>query len=151
MTLPFKSRLQANSNQEDNILLFLIDDDEDDRELFSIAAADLAYPVSCLSSGLCTEALEVFDKGHVPDLIFLDLNMPRMSGKECLSELKRREDLKHIPVIIFTTSSDPSDKETLMNMGAADFITKPARIHQLTELLDQIIHTVIVKDHKKNT
>jgi CheY-like chemotaxis protein len=72
---------------------------------------------------------------QLPDVIFLDLNMPRMDGRQCLSELKNDPELKHIPVIIYTTSGHPKDIEQTLQNGAACFITKPTDTRELYNLL----------------
>lgn len=150
MAQPHKILPTQKPRKNEDLILFLIDDDEDDRELFLIAAADLPYPVNCMCSYKCSDALQAFHNGHLPDLIFLDLNMPKMSGKECLSEFKKDARLKNIPVIIFTTSSDSEDKKDILALGATDFITKPPHLQQLTNLLDQVITKVLEKDLKKH-
>ena len=119
---------------------FLIDDDVDEHELFMFALEQLDHPVDCITSTDCREALErLLKKEAQPDFIFLDLNMPMMSGRECLCKLKATADLKHIPVVIFTTSSDPKDIADTREMGAHDFITKPSRISDLSQLLKTFI------------
>jgi CheY-like chemotaxis protein len=70
-----------------------------------------------------------------PDLILLDLNMPRMDGREVLAELKADEDLKRIPVVVLTTSKAEEDILKSYNLNANCYITKPVD-------LDQFIHVV---------
>jgi len=126
------------------LTFFLVDDDEDDHELFQIAleAADPTIQYVTAMNG--QEALDMLqDPDLVPDYIFLDLNMPLMGGRECLVELKKNPELKSIPVVIFSTSSDPKDKEETQLLGAVDFITKPSKIYELTALLN----TFIVNQH----
>lgn len=65
-----------------------------------------------------------------PDLILLDLNMPRMDGRECLAQLKQDPHLKTIPVVVLTTSETARDVEAAYALGAAGFITKPMDIQQ---------------------
>jgi len=123
-----------------NATFFLIDDDEDDRELFQLALQETNAGVNYVSAQSGYEALEMLEKGEVvPDYIFLDLNMPQMSGRECLAELKQKINSAAIPVIIFSTSSDPRDIEDTKKLGAADFITKPSKISELTHLLNNFI------------
>jgi len=123
-----------------HITFLLIDDDADDRELFEIALNELDADIRFIGSSSCCDALDVMRDGTIkPDYIFLDLNMPQMSGRECLSELKKSIALSHIPVIIFSTSSDPQDKKDTLEMGAVDFITKPSRTSELVNILNNII------------
>jgi CheY-like chemotaxis protein len=71
----------------------------------------------------------------LPDLILLDLNMPKMDGKQCLDELKKDERLSQIPVFIYTTSSQSKDIEYTLQLGAECFITKPSSARDLQTLL----------------
>jgi len=115
---------------------FIIDDDDDDRELFKIAVDDTASGSTCTSAINGMEALKVLNSDAPnPDYIFLDLNMPKMSGKECLAELKKNEKTRQIPVIMFSTASEPADVEETRKLGALDFFCKPAQISDLTDYL----------------
>lgn len=62
-----------------------------------------------------------------------------MSGKECLQEFKKSAELLHIPVVIFSTSRDPGDKEETKALGAVNFITKPSRTSELKGILTDFI------------
>lgn len=125
-----------------HLTFLLIDDDEDDRELFQLALDGLEDGINFFEADSCCKALEILEKKEVaPDYIFLDLNMPQMSGRECLIKLKESAQLLHIPVIIFSTSSDPRDMEETKNMGALGFITKPPKTSELTKILGEFIIT----------
>lgn len=115
---------------------FLIDDDVDDQEIFVMALDQLNIQFNCIVANNGNEALQKLKREPVlPDYIFLDLNMPRMNGKECLKELKKNERLQNIPVIIYTTSSSKADMEDTLKLGAAGFITKPFSLKDLTDTL----------------
>lgn len=73
-----------------------------------------------------------------PDLILLDLNMPRMDGLECLTAIKQDADLRSIPVIILTTSETQRDIVASYNMGAAGYITKPVDVHKFIDAIRQL-------------
>lgn len=114
----------------------LIDDDVDDQEIFIMALDQLVIQFQCTVANNGNEALQKLKRESVlPDYIFLDLNMPRMNGKECLKELKKNERLQNIPVIIYTTSSSKADMEDALKLGAAGFITKPFSLKELTDTL----------------
>ena len=123
---------------------FIIDDDMDDREMFEIAVKGLDRGIEIHSATDCSAALSRLkaDSSFVPDIIFLDLNMPGMNGKECLPELKKLAWLSDIPIIIYTTSSTQKDKKDTLALGASDFLTKETTIHQLRNSL-----TTIFKKH----
>jgi len=119
-----------------------VDDDIDDQEIFSFAVRGLNKPISLVTAGDGLEALEILkaDKTFIPDCIFLDLNMPRMNGKECLPELRKLPWLKEVPIIIYTTSSEERDKLETRRLGASDFMTKESSIEGLKTALDRIFH-----------
>lgn len=105
--------------------VLLVDDDPDDVELtrMMLGQATLTLDVSFAGSG--GEALARLDGGGEPDLILLDLNMPVMGGDEVLRALKEHPRLRTIPVVIFSTSSNPEDASRTRELGAAGFLTKP--------------------------
>lgn len=111
----------------------IVDDDSDDREFFCDAVTELDSPAECLTAINGEDALKILrnEKEHLPDYIFLDLNMPKMDGRTCLAELKKDVKLKNIPVIIFSTSSQPKDIEETRELGAAYFLTKPSDFKKL--------------------
>ncbi len=73
-----------------------------------------------------------------PDLIFLDLNMPRMNGAEFLKALKADETLNDIPVVVLTTSDVENDVVRCYQLGAASYITKPVDMQQFISAINQI-------------
>lgn len=117
----------------------LVDDDEDDREIFCLALNQVDPSVNCLTASDGLAALSILkERSFVPDYIFLDLNMPRMDGKECLREIRKQKHLADIPVIIFSTSSADKEKEETKRLGANSFIVKPPLVSILAENLHQI-------------
>ena len=118
----------------------LIDDDDDDKEIFCIALSEVDPSIECHTAIDGIQALDMLqDPSFVPDYIFLDLNMPLMSGKECLVEIKKRPHLRNTPVIIFSTSASQKDIEETRELGAASFITKPPLISTLTDRLGEVL------------
>jgi DNA-binding response OmpR family regulator len=117
-------------------ICFLIDDDTDDQEIFSLALNQINEDFECQVASNGLEGLQQLKKTRtLPDYIFLDLNMPKMNGKECLKELKKNDRLKTVPVIIYTTSSSTMDMADTKALGATAFITKPFSLTELTETL----------------
>jgi CheY-like chemotaxis protein len=127
---------------------FLVDDDEDDREIFTIALKDLGSQISCTLAVDGMDALEKL-RGAValPDFIFLDLNMPRMDGKECIQEIKKDRRLWEIPVVIYSTSSNARDRADAERLGAAHFFTKPPSISALAKALGDIFSNKSLQLH----
>src|SRR5690242_11119063 len=109
--------------------LMIIDDDEDDIELFCEAVRGVDRTIQCLSAKSSEEALEMLSlhTEYNPDCIFLDLNMPRMNGKQCLVKLKEIPHLIHVPIIIFSTSKKEKYATEVKQLGAVAFLTKPSR------------------------
>src|SRR6187402_2606042 len=102
----------------------LVDDDNDDRELFSEALATVNPVIIC---DLAADAEEALNKLHskdidAPDMIFLDINLPIMTGWQFLTNLKSQEQYKDIPVIMYSTSSNQRDKDIAKDLGALCFI-----------------------------
>jgi CheY-like chemotaxis protein len=118
--------------------ILLIDDDEDDRWLFSEALSRTVPSVTCLTASGGPEALSTLKGGAPPDLIFLDLNMPGMDGKKFLIQLKSDPQLKSIPVIVYSTSNYHRDIEETKKMGADRFIIKPSEYKQLCDLFREL-------------
>jgi len=123
---------------------FLIDDDRDDRELFSEALAAVDPSVVCLHAGDGEEALNKLDSmaTDVPDIIFLDINLPAMTGWQCLDRLKSGEASKKIPVIMYSTSSHLRDKNIARNMGALCLITKPNDYKEIKSVLATVVTNI---------
>ena len=114
-----------------------IDDDFDDCDFFEQAVktvTDAAY--TSIQNPI--EALHKLIKGEInPDLIFLDVNMPCMSGKEVLIEIKKTENTKNIPVILLSTS--PLHAQEAKDAGAKDYLVKPNSLCELKNLLSKIL------------
>ncbi|WP_240655304.1 response regulator [Flammeovirga pectinis] len=73
-----------------------------------------------------------------PDLILLDLNMPKKDGRECLKEIKLDESLKKIPVVVLTTSNDEEDVLKTYNLGVSSFITKPVTFDSMVDIVKSL-------------
>lgn len=120
--------------------ILLVDDDADDQSFFLDALRAINDAIVCEVANNGVEALEHLKKTPpLPSLIFLDLNMPMMNGYECLEHIKSQRDLKEIPVIIFTTSSNPKDREVTKKLGAKIFLTKTSDLLQMRLQLSEIL------------
>ena len=85
-----------------------------------------------------SEVLELL-KTEIPDLILLDIMMPKMDGFSTLQEIKTQEKLKNVKVIFLSAKNNPVDIEKGLEMGADDYITKPYSIKKLTERVDELL------------
>ena len=120
--------------------IFVIDDDIDDQELFIEAVKEINADIHCECASNGEEALTILGRSDkLPDLIFLDLNMPRLNGKQCLERLKSSKVLRQIPVVIYSTSSQENDVRDTMALGAVHFLTKPSSFHELCETLNGLL------------
>jgi CheY-like chemotaxis protein len=119
----------------------LIDDDEDDREIFQLAVEEAHADLKCVTAKTAIEAIEILSdkpgQPFTPDYIFLDVNMPMMNGEECLVEIRKLARLRTVPVFIYTTS-EVKDKESFFKKGANEIMTKPVRISDLVDLLREV-------------
>ena len=137
----FRSSRQTKTKKKLNILL--ADDDDDDREFLSETISEIApkstvYSVS--DGATLMDHMNSYDT-TLPDIIFLDLNMPFKDGKECLSELKGSGKFQHIPVIIYSTSSYIKDIENAYNNGANLYVIKPNTCNELKKIIRKVFAT----------
>jgi DNA-binding response OmpR family regulator len=120
---------------------FIADDDEDDVFFFSEAIREVDESIDVLVARDGAEAMDMLmnSKTTIPLYIFLDLNMPKKSGKECLKEIRKEYRLNDVPVVIYTTSSSEQDKNELLSLGADYFITKYKSFEELRDKLSRLL------------
>jgi CheY-like chemotaxis protein len=111
----------------------LIDDDRDDQMVFSIVIGKLNKSVLCVAVDDGPKAIQKLqdDLEFRPDIIFLDLNLPGMTGIDCLRKIKQIKKISHIPIVIYTTSSRREDIQKTKDLGAIAFISKSYHIKDL--------------------
>ncbi|MFN8345521.1 MAG: response regulator [Spirosomataceae bacterium] len=121
--------------------IFLADDDADDREFFSDALeqSELQVQLTTIKDGV--QLMKTLEETvpPPPDVIFLDLNMPRKSGFECLQEIRKTEKLKGIPVVILSTSANADLVEKTYRHGANYYICKPNSITRLKNMIEKVM------------
>lgn len=117
--------------------LLLADDDLDDCTFFEDALEELPISASLLTVNDGVQLMDFLSakSGKLPDALFLDLNMPRKSGFECLSEIKLTDDLKDLPIIIFSTSLDMEVVNLLYQKGAHYYVRKPGEYNKLKKVI----------------
>lgn len=135
------------------LYILLADDDKSDRLLFTEAFADLKIKtiVRTVNNGIQLMDWLNMKNIHLPDLLFLDLNMPRKNGLECLKEIRSDDKLNAIAIAIYSTSNNEEDiKETFQN-GANIYLTKPSDFNTLQQLLEKALMTTYhYKDEEMN-
>jgi CheY-like chemotaxis protein len=120
--------------------VFLIEDDEDDQELFVMALRQINPYLDCTVLSGAYSALQVLEQNEAaPDLIFLDLNMPVMTGQQFLAELRKRHPGTQIPIVVLSTSSNQAIIDEAKALGARSFITKPNNFRELKNILQRIL------------
>lgn len=119
--------------------VLLADDDEDDRLFFKEALEDIKIKtiVTTVNDGI--ELMEFLLKPDalLPDIIFLDLNMPRKNGMECLEEIRKNERLKDMTIAIYSTSCAEKDIEETFVKGANVYIKKPNEFNALKKVVEE--------------
>jgi CheY-like chemotaxis protein len=122
----------------------IIDDDPDDQEIFEMCVRKVNKNVDfrALDNGVDAVVMLRSDDKYVPDYIFLDVNMPKMNGIDCLRELKQIKRLEHTKIFIYSTTSDHKVVDDSKQLGADDFIVKPSSTVELKEKLYRIFNIV---------
>jgi CheY-like chemotaxis protein len=118
----------------------IVDDDHDDQQFLIEALKEIDPSCQCFTTSNGEEAIAHLGDmiNPFPDVIFLDLNMPLMGGVECLSIVKRKSSLQHIPVIIYSTSSNQKEMQRVIEKGASYFLVKKNSFKELYEELTLI-------------
>lgn len=127
------------SNQAESTHVLLADDDDDDRLLFLDVLKELPTPVNLNVAANGEILMRMLDISVRPDLLFLDLNMPLKNGFECLEEIRSDKRLNDLPVIIFSTSSQPSAIDKVYKAGAQLYIRKPNDFTQLKKVINHVL------------
>jgi CheY-like chemotaxis protein len=122
-------------------LCFLIDNDEDDRELFGLALQEIDQNFEYATACSGPEAIERLqsDPSFLPSIVFIDMNMPLMNGVQCLHSLRNFEQVRNIPVYLYTTSSNPRWTDEAAGNTATGVLTKPASFSELVALLASVL------------
>jgi CheY-like chemotaxis protein len=120
--------------------ILIIDDDPEDIDIFSEAVHSLDENITVTTATDALIALENLKKAeNLPDIIFVDMQMPRLTGKDFLQRLNEEDRLQNIPVIVLSGQSDVIMKDTFIKIGALNYICKPNSYKQLIEELRKIL------------
>ena len=132
------------SNNYNNVHILLVEDDPGDVKLTQKAlqksklAVDLTVVMDGEQAMACLFQRPPYEQTPRPDIVLLDLNLPKKDGREVLQEIKGDFILKEIPVVILTTSSAEADILKSYALGANCFITKPVDLNQFIKVVNQI-------------
>jgi len=117
--------------------VLLIDDDKDEHEIFKKELDRYDPAITFFSAYDGQEGLDFLLKEYV-DYIFLDINMPVMNGIDLLKLMKKDEALKHIPVIIYSTSDGRGYKKMALDLGAISYFTKPTTVQGMYKIFETV-------------
>jgi DNA-binding response OmpR family regulator len=123
--------------------ILLVEDDPDDVDLLESALREnnIGFQSTVIAQG--DQVLKHLELCKIfPDIIILDLNLPKMHGKEILTQIKSSDIIKQIPVVILTTSSAPADRSFCLHAGASAFLIKPVTLAEFNAAVQTIISLV---------
>jgi len=122
------------ANEQKKIIVI---DDEETVLTMTRVMLDKEFEITTANSGAA--ALKLFFQGYTPNLVLLDLNMPEMGGWDTYLRIRDLTKLHHVPIVIYSTSDNPDDRTKAQEMGAVDFIHKPAKKAELMEKVTKLI------------
>ncbi|MRX41748.1 response regulator [Flavobacterium sp. LC2016-23] len=140
-----------NSKSQRNI--YLADDDDDDRSMFVEALQEVDSSVILTQAEDGKQLLEILhsDPDPLPEVIFLDINMPKVDGFECLEQIKQDTNLKKLPIVMLSTSSDPVTIDKALELGASVYAVKPSSFEGLKTLIKNALQMdwISIQQNKK--
>jgi CheY-like chemotaxis protein len=119
--------------------ILLADDDEDDRLLFRDVLKEYSKESNLTFAHNGEHLMTLLRSEELPDVLFLDLNMPLKNGMECLEEIRGDERLKSLPVVIFSTSSHPGTINQMYDIGAHLYVRKPNDFKTLRKAIQEVL------------
>lgn len=121
------------------MIILNIDDDIDDREMFCAAIKEVDSMISCIHLDSGFKALEFIARSEtLPDYIFIDINMPKMDGFECVEEIRSLPGMKEISIVMYSTAFRPDDQLRFHRLGIR-YLNKTSRLSELVESIKQLI------------
>lgn len=122
--------------------LVYIDDDEDDILVLAEVLLQINDEIECISAVNAQDGLDLLEQSDPPHYIFLDINMPRISGKECLQHIRANPRYDHVPVVMLSTSTSDTDIKECMALGATAFLVKPSDLLVFVEKLRALFESI---------
>jgi CheY-like chemotaxis protein len=121
------------------MLVLAVDDDQEDLDVFCEAVKGIDSGIELITANNGEEALDFLTRKVVvmPDFVFLDINMPKIDGRDCLQKIRRNKSTRHLSVIVYSTCVSKSDKQLFESLNAR-FLTKASSYEALTYSLREI-------------
>lgn len=113
--------------------ILIVDDDQ--RNIYSLSKALESFQVSIYTAKNGREALEILEQESAFDAVLMDMMMPVMNGYDAMSEIRKKRNLKNLPIIAITARAMPDDKKRCIDAGASDYMSKPIDIDHLIQTL----------------
>ena len=124
------------------MIVLCIDDDRDDTDFFCDALKEISREAQCMVANDGLTALKILRAETAPDVIFLDINMPKMSGREILVQIKKNYKWSQIPIIIYSTSILPRDADDYRKLGVHDIVKKRAKFKDLCNAMQVVLKKI---------
>jgi CheY-like chemotaxis protein len=126
--------------------IMLVEDDLDDQHLFNYCMQKNHKSSKCIIANNGKQAMDILSKlDALPDIIFMDVNMPLVDGYLCLKTIKKHERLCNIPVVMFSTAHKEYAEMTSLELGAAKFVQKPSDFNKFCDVIDEAIASLVKK------
>ena len=119
--------------------ILYVDDDLDDRYFMSLSLTESGTNADLVCASNGEDAIQYLNSvkaSDLPSLIILDMNMPKLDGRQTLHYLKKQPHLADIPVVILTTSNNSTDRESCALLGASSYYTKPYRFDEYKQIIN---------------
>ncbi|MFY0483458.1 response regulator [Flavobacterium sp. PLA-1-15] len=128
-------------NPSNQPLIYLVDDDQDDREMFTTALALINPEADVIEFSDGQQLLDALaENPHtIPNYIFLDLNMPKCTGMECIEQMAHNINIQNTTIAILSTSSNPDSIEKAFQLGAGFYIIKPTSFTNLKSFIGKVL------------
>ena len=126
-----------------------VDDDPDDREMFCRAIQKIDGEIQCIQVSSGEDAIELLSKNEVtPEYIFMDINMPRINGYECVKEIYEFSNLKHTEIIMFSSTFNPRDQVDFGVLGLK-YLLKSSSLRALVESITKLIEPRLLVEKQR--
>lgn len=136
--------------EDQKICMLLVDDDPDDIYFFSEAVSKTGIPINLATVENGKLLMNYLAGNPLPDLLFLDLEMPFMNGIQCLAEIRADIKYNNLPIVIFSTSKYQKTIDKCLSLGADFYIIKPPSFLKIIEIVQQVCNKNWIAELGKN-